>query len=131
MPSTSIPGSQTQPVHTALVVDDSPEMARMVALFLSRLGYRVSTAAAAEDAMQMDPTGYDLVMADLFMPGKSGVDLMEWFRARNPASRVIIMSGAFPAGGPLRAALAAADQLLIKPFRLAELRAVLAAVAEK
>lgn len=120
--------AQAETSHAALVVDDSPEMLRMVTLFLRRIGFIVSSAPTAECAMGIDPAGFELVVTDLFMPGKNGVELMNWIRARNRRARVGIMSGALPTSGPLRAAVDGADFVLAKPFRLAEFLTALQAI---
>jgi two-component system phosphate regulon response regulator OmpR len=112
-------------VKNALVVDDDPAMVRLLQSFLTREGFRVSTALSAEEAIAADPLAFDLVLSDLNMPGKGGVGLLEWIRRHETSARVILMSGDFPRSGPLSAALARADGLLRKPFLVSDVRAAL------
>jgi twitching motility two-component system response regulator PilH len=61
------------PIHNILVVDDSPTDRQHLADMLSKSGYKVSSAASAEEALakvkQLKP---DLVLMDVVMPGQNG-----------------------------------------------------------
>lgn len=78
-PSTSLGHSAT--ALAALVVDDSPEMLRLVSSLLSLFGFKVKTAPSAEEAMLSNPQNFDLIISDLFMPGKSG---LRWLNGVGP-----------------------------------------------
>jgi CheY-like chemotaxis protein len=69
----------------ALVVDDEPEIADMLAEILEGQGYRVRIAASGEDAKaQLAVRDFDLVLSDLRMPGIDGPTLYAWVRAERP-----------------------------------------------
>ena len=59
-----------------LVVDDSAFFRNMLRPLLSAAGYRVTTAASAEEALRLREAGrrYDLILSDVEMPGLSGVE---------------------------------------------------------
>ena len=60
-------------ISTILVVDDSPTDRQHLSDMLSKSGYKVSTAASAEDALaQVKQKRPDLVLMDVVMPGQNG-----------------------------------------------------------
>src|SRR5881409_2127761 len=68
--------------HRVLVVDDEPDIVALVAYHLARAGYRVSTAAAGRDAIELARRERPaLVVLDLMLPGMSGFDVLEALRA--------------------------------------------------
>ncbi len=56
----------------ALVVDDEPDVADLIAQVLTSDGFDVQTAASAEEALDLLPRGFDLILSDLSMPGLGG-----------------------------------------------------------
>src|SRR5256885_15744584 len=65
-----------------LVVDDDPDIVALVAYHLARAGYRVSTAAAGREAIELARRERPaLVVLDLMLPGMSGFDVLETLRA--------------------------------------------------
>jgi response regulator RpfG family c-di-GMP phosphodiesterase len=118
---------------TVLVVDDNEGALRLAERALGRFGHQVDTAASVPEALErLERTRYDVVITDLRMPGASGLDLLGELRERWPETRAILMSAH---AAPADAALAiehGIDRLLLKPFRLDELRAgVEKALAER
>ena len=70
---------------TALVVDDEPELAEVLAIFVGRAGYRVDMAANGIEAQQrLRDADYDLILTDLRMPGLDGPGLYEWIERERP-----------------------------------------------
>jgi len=71
---------------TVLVVDDEPDILRILSYYLSNAGYRVLQSHGVEDAVKkLERLNYriDLVLTDLGMPGLSGVHLVEHLK-QNP-----------------------------------------------
>jgi DNA-binding response OmpR family regulator len=65
-----------------LLVDDSAPLRRTLSFNLERAGYRVSTAASAEDALALAQSDLpDLVLLDIGLPGMDGLDALRQFRA--------------------------------------------------
>ena len=60
-----------------LIVDDDHYMTLTMADILSAVGYRVTTANNAFEALQVLPKGFDCVLSDIIMPGMNGVDLQK------------------------------------------------------
>jgi CheY-like chemotaxis protein len=104
---------------TILVVDDDPDIARMLVRMLSRLVptahvHAVLSGAQALDVLQAQRT--DVVLTDLQMPGMDGTQVLQSVKARWPTTRVIVMSAS--AANALRqmAQAVQADAYLVKPF---------------
>jgi len=107
----------TPPRSSILVVDDDPDLLRLIEIRLSAAGYVVTTAASAEQALaKMSVARPRLVISDLRMSGMDGMALFEAVRSQNPALPVIILT----AHGSIPDAVAAVKQgvfgYLTKPF---------------
>jgi len=124
---------EATPSGVVLVVDDNPGTLRMTQRALTRLGHRVDTATSVAEARAHLARGrYDVVITDLRMPGGSGLELLEEVRAHWPETRSILMSAHAGAADAAVAIEHGVDRLLLKPFRLEELRAgIEKALAEK
>jgi CheY-like chemotaxis protein len=110
-----------------LLVEDDDEVARIVGDMLAQLGYHVMRAANASSALHALANGrqVDLVFTDIVMPGgMDGVRLARELRARLPGLPVVLTSG--HPGAASRDIEAAGLKVLAKPYRLEELRVVLA-----
>ena len=72
----------------ALVVDDEPEIAEMLAELLERMGYRVRVAAnGAEGKVQLRAHDFDLILSDLRMPDVDGPAFYAWIERERPEMR--------------------------------------------
>jgi DNA-binding NarL/FixJ family response regulator len=79
---------------TILFVDDDPDILEIYAAWLRNSGYRVLTASNGAEAITVaKSTPIDLVVADLRMPGLSGLHLLTILREIAPATEIIILSG--------------------------------------
>ena len=82
--------------ETVLVVDDDAPIRVLVSDVLRRLGYRVLTAEHAEAALDTAREHLDslrLVLTDVVMPGRSGLDLAKELNQSMPQVPVLFMSG--------------------------------------
>lgn len=77
-----------------LVIDDQPLLRRAVERILLREGSEVETLPSAEDALQAQDQ-YDLVVSDVYLPGMSGFELLEQWRAMGRDTPFLLMSGYF------------------------------------
>ncbi len=118
---------------TALLVDDDDELREATRDHLEAMGYAVSAAAGAGDALREAEAsaGFDLLVSDVFMPGMNGIELTGRLLAREPALAVLLISSR--GGEPeVRRRLAAGDvAFLAKPFSLDELAAAAAEAFER
>jgi signal transduction histidine kinase/CheY-like chemotaxis protein len=108
----------------ALLIEDNPDVARVVAGMLADVGFSVSAANGdAEAFAALERNGaFDLVLSDIVMEGASGLEIAREIRKRYPGLPIVLMTGyseAWPKGSP--------DGLpvLAKPFSSNELETVL------
>jgi CheY-like chemotaxis protein len=79
-----------------LVVDDDPDIVDYVRAFLEDHGYEVTTANASTSALQvLEREAVDLVIVDVLMPGRSGLDLLVTLRndARFRELPIVVLTG--------------------------------------
>ena len=108
-------------------------MAGSLAEILEGLGHRPIVADRPASALErIERTAFDVVFADLRMPGLDGIDFRDRIHARDPAlaGRTVIVTGDTVAG-PERLARAQGAEVVVleKPFTFEDVRAVLARVA--
>jgi two-component system KDP operon response regulator KdpE len=106
-----------------LVVDDEPQMLRLVRAGLRGHGYDVQTAVDGEDALdQIVLHPPDIVILDLIMPGKSGFDVVQEVRTWSTVP-IIVLSARGEERDKVSALDLGADDYLTKPFGMNELLA--------
>jgi two-component system, OmpR family, KDP operon response regulator KdpE len=106
-----------------LIIDDEPQITRVLRAALSAQGYDVRTANDPEEGLQVfKDWPADLVITDLMMPGMSGVDVTRSIRTR-AATPVIILSVRDHERTKVEAFDAGADDYVTKPFSIQELLA--------
>lgn len=111
-----------------LVVDDQPEIRDLMVHVLTNAGFGVNTATDGQDAsLSIGDRVVDLVLTDINMPGRNGLDLIVELKVRRPGLPVIAMSGG---GGKISredvlmtARRVGAVSILHKPFTMAQLLA--------
>lgn len=106
-----------------LVVDDEPPLRELVIVTLERR-YDCDEAVDGDAALeQLKKQQYDLVMLDVMMPGRSGIDVLQQMHADEALRDIpVIVMSAWQSPEDIDAALAAgADGFLPKPFRVEEL----------
>jgi CheY-like chemotaxis protein len=108
---------------TVMIVDDEPGVRLLVRQMLLRAGYQVVEAEDGKKAHTLMKAHLaDLVITDMVMPDKEGVEVIQSFRKEFPRVKIIAISGAFMGGHYLQIAKAlGADAVLPKPFRELEL----------
>ncbi|MDQ3745879.1 MAG: response regulator [Acidobacteriota bacterium] len=102
-----------------LVVDDEEGVRNLYASFLSECGFECATASSAEEALAMLAAGaYALVISDVMMPGRNGIELLREIVARYPDTVVVMCSGVDRTQRVLDAVRLGAYDYLIKPCDL-------------
>ncbi len=111
--------------HTILIVDDEDGVRHVLGRILGREGHEVKTARDAEETMariKADGSSIDLVILDLELPGKSGVEIFPQIKKAQPNLKVLLSSGQ-PLGPAAEKLLdQGAVGFLQKPYDLWELR---------
>jgi DNA-binding NtrC family response regulator len=76
-----------------LVVDDDSEFRRSLTKILQKAGYEVSAAHEGRQASEsIGHEFYPVILLDVHLPGKSGVEVLKDIKLKSPKSRVIIIS---------------------------------------
>lgn len=116
--------------HTRLVVaEDNDELRILFAETLASLFEEVVAVGDGDEALAaLAKADTDLLVLDLRMPKKHGLEVLAEARVRWPDLRVIVVSGAAPDGVAQTAMASGARAVLAKPFHLRELRAVVRSV---
>jgi DNA-binding response OmpR family regulator len=115
-----------------LLVEDDPALGPELRNALSREGYAVDLVTDGVHAGQMGETEpYDLVVLDLGLPRRSGLELLKSWRARGIHVPVVILTARGSWQEKVEGFKAGADDYVGKPFRFEELTARLAAVLRR
>lgn len=106
-----------------LIVEDDPNIRKLVRVNLVKRGYTVSEAEDSHQAMAcFQAEVVDLVLLDVMLPGLSGVDVCKWIRARSDVP-IIVLSARLEEDLKVAALDAGADDYVTKPFGQEELLA--------
>ncbi len=106
-----------------LVVDDDPNLLRLVEANLRARGYQVDTAASGEEALEkLRQNNYSCLLLDLMLPGMDGIEVISETRAESDVP-VVVMSALGDEERKVEALDLGADDYLVKPFGVAELLA--------
>jgi two-component system OmpR family response regulator len=114
-----------------LVVDDDTEIRDLLARFLERQHYRVTTARDAAEARRLWPTmNFQLVVLDLMLPGEGGLDFARWLRTESDVP-VIMLTALGDENDRIVGLELGADDYMTKPFNPRELLARMRAVMRR
>jgi two-component system, cell cycle sensor histidine kinase and response regulator CckA len=109
--------------RTILVVDDEPEIRKLVAAMLTRNGYTVLSADTGENAVKLfrNNPHTDLLLTDVVAPGMSGPMIADEIAILKPGIKVLFMSGFDGTQVVQRYVVEKGYSLLIKPFTMEQL----------
>jgi CheY-like chemotaxis protein len=117
-------------VADILVIDDEDEMREMLRQCLEDAGYRVAEAKNGKEGLSLTKeTAFDLIIMDVIMPEKGGIETLIDLRQNLPQSIIIIMSGKIDTGSLNLQHLAShfgVRNVLKKPFKTDELLQIVA-----
>jgi DNA-binding NtrC family response regulator len=113
--------AQRWPHAAVLVVDDEPGMLHFLQKTLAARVGQVFTAGSAEDAQGLlQQHRFDLVILDIALPGKSGLELLREMRAQGNHSEVVLITAFADLDTAIEALRAGASDFLLKPFRVTQ-----------
>jgi len=105
-----------------LVVEDEPKVGRALAEGLGREQFDVVLARSGEDGFFLvSQQAFDLVVLDLMLPGRSGLEILRTMRARGMRTPVLVLTAKDTVEDRVHGLDAGADDYLVKPFAFAEL----------
>ena len=108
-----------------LIVDDEETLTYSLyqSFILSPNDYEVVTASSGEEAIErMQNAPFDLIITDIFMPGISGFDVLEWVKKEQPQTEVVIMTAYGSSENREKALASGASYYLEKPFEIKEFK---------
>ena len=109
-----------------LIVDDEPDMLRMLAFSLSLEGFAVTVAhSGAEAVSATQDGGFDVAVTDLKMPGMSGFETLRALRVLDPDLRIVVATGYATNETAAECRAEGAFDLICKPFDIDELKGLL------
>jgi len=121
-----------RPKATVLVIDDEQIVHESVRRILEEEGYRVEGAFRVEKALHLLSEGsFDLVLTDLMMPDRSGMDAVEAVARDHPDTGVVVFTGFATVNSAVQSLKLGALDYLPKPFTPQELLDVMERALEK
>ncbi|HTZ89086.1 MAG TPA: sigma-54 dependent transcriptional regulator [Alloacidobacterium sp.] len=128
-PSTASP--QSERAHRILIIDDEASIRESLETLLTLEGYAVETAPEGESGLdQIDRASYDLVLLDLALPGKNGLEILHLIRERHPDLPVIMITAFGTVDNVVEAIRTGAQNFVQKPWDneklLADIRSAIA-----
>jgi len=115
-----------------LVIEDEKKVATALSEGLQAEGYEVSTAADGEEGFQLaSRKPFDLVILDLALPRRDGIDVLTALRRRNVATPVFILTARDTVEQRVLGLDVGADDYLVKPFTFPELFARIRALLRR
>jgi DNA-binding response OmpR family regulator len=115
-----------------LIVEDEKKVASFIKKGLQQEGYAADAvhngAEACQNALLLD---YDLVVLDLMLPEKSGLEVLREIRSKKPNLPVLVLTAKGAVDDKVAGLDAGADDYLIKPFAFAELSARIRALLRR
>ncbi len=123
---------RTKPVSIrkkVLVVDDEPSIISTLVDSLEALGYQAIGAGNGNEALEIiGKDNLDLVITDIRMPEKNGIDLLHEIKDKRPDLPVVIITAYPLAYPPEQAIKEGADGYIAKPFRINQIDTLLAKI---
>jgi len=115
-----------------LIVDDEEIALRNLQHVMEKEGYQVAATQSGAEAMSLlEKQDFDVVLTDLRMEGVDGMDVLKKSRELQPGSEVIMITGYATAESAVQALKQGAFYYIAKPFRLDEVRKVVAEAVGK
>jgi len=115
-----------------LVVEDEKKVAKALEEGLEAEHYEVAVAHTGEDGFYLISTqAFDLVLLDLMLPGRSGLEILRAMRTRGLKTPVLILTARDAIEDRVQGLDCGADDYLVKPFAFAELLARIRALLRR
>jgi two-component system, OmpR family, response regulator len=115
-----------------LVVDDEPELTALLARGLGADGHTVTETHDGIAAMAEATRGaFEVAVVDVMLPGMSGFELSRRLKDHDPTMAVILLTARHEVDDRVRGLDSGADDYMIKPYDLAELKARIRAVRRR
>ncbi|UCF31864.1 MAG: sigma-54-dependent Fis family transcriptional regulator [bacterium] len=115
-----------------LIVDDEPGMRSLLTRVMEKEGYSAAAVSAGEEAMGLlEAEDWQLVIADIDMPGMDGIELLKRIRSERADTPVIMITAYATVETAVEAMKLGALDYITKPFQVDELKIVVGKVFER
>lgn len=105
-----------------LLVDDEPELVEILSGRLRNRGFTVDTALSGDEALDiLRHQDYDVIILDVFMPGKDGIQTLKEAKFLKPLTEVIMLSGHATLESAIEGMQNGAFDFLVKPADMGDL----------
>jgi len=118
--------------YRVLVVEDDPDIRRILQLFLTERDFSVTTADRAATALELvGEAPFDLILSDVRMPGMSGLELLQTVRERDADVQLVLMTAYSSVKDAVEAIQAGATDYIEKPIDFRRLERILDVVFDR
>lgn len=115
-----------------LIIEDEKGLRESIEEYFTEAGNICETASNYQDAMaKVSMYSYDCILLDITLPGGSGIDILKNLKKNNNTDGVLIISAKNSLDDRLEGLDLGADDYLVKPFHLSELRARVTAIIRR
>ncbi len=115
-----------------LVIEDDPTVGTFVKRGLEEQRWQVDLVASGDEGQRLAESGsYDVIVLDMRLPGKSGMEVLRDLRGRGFEKPVLVLTAQDAVDAKVDALRAGADDYVTKPFALEELLARVEALARR
>ena len=115
-----------------LLAEDTRDLNRVITVALQHEGYEVDPSYDGEEASERAfQNGYDLIVLDIMMPKKSGIEVLREIRSANNVTPVLLLTAKAEVDDRVSGLDAGADDYLTKPFAMKELLARVRAMTRR
>lgn len=105
-----------------LIVDDESDFRESACRYFARMGFHVDQAEDGEEALNVSTNKhFDVVVLDIHMPGMDGIQVLEQLMKREPAPKVIMLTGGGTIENAVESIKKGAYDFLTKPAKLEDL----------
>lgn len=119
-------------MNNILLIEDESSVANFIRKGLSEEGYTVSVAFSGDSGLQMaSETRYDLVILDIMLHDKNGIDVCKELRKLNISSPILFLTALGTPENIAHGLNSGGDDYLVKPFKFIELNARIKALLRR
>jgi two-component system OmpR family response regulator len=116
-------------MKNVLVIEDNPDIAKLVSLHLQDIGAAVQTAYSGNEGYQLaNDQRFDLVVLDLMLPGMDGIEICKRLRNKSDYTPILMLTAKSTELDRILGLEIGADDYLTKPFSVRELMARVKAI---